>query len=33
MINFDAVEFSECRSEEEISFFWRSVYLVHITLP
>ena len=27
MINFDAVDFSECRSEEVISFFWRSVYL------
>ena len=27
MINFDAVEFSEGRSEEVISFFWRSVYV------
>ena len=27
MINFDAVDFSECRSEEVISFFWRSVYI------
>ena len=27
MINFDAVDFSERRSEEVISFFWRSVYL------
>ena len=27
MINFDAVDFSECRSEEVISFFWCSVYL------
>ena len=26
MIKFDAVDFSECRSEEVISFFWRSVY-------
>ena len=26
MINFDAVHFSERRSEEVISFFWRSVY-------
>ena len=26
MINFDVVDFSECRSEEVISFFWRSVY-------
>ena len=26
MINFDALNFSECRSEEVISFFWRSVY-------
>ena len=28
MINFDVVDFSERRSEEVISFFWRSVYLV-----
>ena len=28
MINFDAVEFSERRSEEVISFFWRSVYII-----
>ena len=28
MINFDAVDFSECRSEEVISFSWRSVYVV-----
>ena len=27
MINFDAVDFSEHRSEEVISFFWRSVYI------
>ena len=26
MINFDAVDFSGRRSEEVISFFWRSVY-------
>ena len=26
MINFDAVDFSERRLEEVISFFWRSVY-------
>ena len=26
MINFDAYNFSECRSEEVISFFWCSVY-------
>ena len=26
MINFDGVDFSECHSEEVISFFWRSVY-------
>ena len=26
MINFDAVDFSERRSKEVISFFWRSVY-------
>ena len=25
MINFDAVDFSERRPEEVISFFWRSV--------
>ena len=30
MINFDAVDFSERRSEEVISFFWHSVYdIVH----
>ena len=28
MIKFDAVNFSERRSEEVISFFWRSVYLI-----
>ena len=27
MINFDAVDFSERRSEEVISFFWCSVYI------
>ena len=32
MINFDAVDFSERRSEEVISFFWRSVYIYHIFL-
>ena len=26
MLNFDAMDFSERRSEEVISFFWRSVY-------
>ena len=26
MINFDGVDFSGCRSEEVISFFWRSMY-------
>ena len=26
MINFDGVNFSEHRSEKEISFFWCSVY-------
>ena len=31
MINFDAVDFSERRSEEVISFFWRSVYFVIYT--
>ena len=28
MNHFDAVDFSECHSEEVISFFWRSVYYV-----
>ena len=27
MNHFDAVDFSECHSEEVISFFWRSVYV------
>ena len=27
MIKFDEVDFSERRSEEVISFFWRSVYM------
>ena len=27
MNHFDAVDFSECHSEEVISFFWCSVYL------
>ena len=27
MINFDAVDFSECRAKEGISFFWRTVYV------
>ena len=27
MNHFDAVDFSECHSEEVISFFWRSVYI------
>ena len=30
MINFDAVDFSERRPEEVISFFWRSVYIIYI---
>ena len=30
MIHFDALGFSECRSEEVISFFWRSVYDQHV---
>ena len=30
MINFDAVAFSEHRSEEVISFFWRSVYITNV---
>ena len=29
IINFDSVNFSECRPEEVISFFWRSVYIAH----
>ena len=29
MIDFDAVDFSERRPEEVISFFWRSVYIVN----
>ena len=34
IINFDAVDFSERRPEEVISFFWRSVYIViHIVCP
>ena len=28
MITFDAADFSERRSEEVISFFWRSVYIL-----
>ena len=28
MNHFDAVDFSECYSEEVISFFWRSVYML-----
>ena len=31
MIHFDAVDFSECRSEEVISLFWRSVYFLFLT--
>ena len=27
MINFYALDFNVCRSEEVISFFWRSVYI------
>ena len=30
MNHFDAVNFNECHSEEVISFFWRSVYLLKI---
>ena len=32
MNHFDAVDFSECHSEEVISFFWRSVYIQNHTL-
>ena len=31
MINFVAVDFSERRPEEVISFFWRSVYIREAT--
>ena len=31
MITFDAVDFSERRPEEVISFFWRSVYMTLIS--
>ena len=27
MIHFNALDFNVCRSEELISFFWRSVYM------
>ena len=30
MIKFDAVDFSERRSEEVINFFWRSVYVADL---
>ena len=30
MVNFDGVDFIECRSEEVISFFWRSAYVSYI---
>ena len=33
MINFDAVDFSEHRSEEVIGFFWRSVYKLYFKCP
>ena len=29
MNQFDPADFSECHSEEVISFFWRSVYIYH----
>ena len=28
MIHFNALNFNECRSEEVIRFFWRSVYII-----
>ena len=28
MSQFDALDFNVCRSEEVMSFFWRSVYIV-----
>ena len=28
MNHFDKADFSECHSEEVISFFWRSVYII-----
>ena len=30
MINLNALDFNVCRSEEVISFFWRSVYLQYL---
>ena len=30
MNHFDEVDFSECHSEEVISFFWRSVYMSYM---
>ena len=33
MIHFDAVDFSERRPEEVISFFWRSVYMLWLFFP
>ena len=33
MNHFDAADFSECHSEEVISFFWRSVYITISVKP
>ena len=32
IINFDAVDFTERRPDEVISFFWRSVYIIYTTI-
>ena len=29
MVHFNALDFNVCRSEEVISFFWRSVYIIN----
>ena len=33
MIKLNALEFNVCRSEEVISFFWRSVYYLELVRP
>ena len=32
MINLNALDFNVCRSEEVISFFWRSVYFMNVEI-
>ena len=32
MIKFDALDFSECRSEEVVSYFWCSLYMGNSTV-